>query len=71
MMPKTEGFKKFAIINGQEVEYNGITAPECDLAQAKRYYPEDKYEYLGKGYHGSYTQLQHFFKRKEQQQIAA
>lgn len=59
IFPKTTG--KVAIINGEMVEYNGITSPGLDEIAAKKFYPAPKYTYLGKGTKWGSDIEQHFF----------
>ena len=38
-----------ALIDGKEVPYEGLTSPEVSYEQARKYYPESGYNYLGAG----------------------
>jgi hypothetical protein len=56
---------KIALINGQEIEYNGVTSPNTSFAEAMKMYPKERYEYLGKGTRWNSQSEQHFFKKLE------
>ena len=65
----TTTHQSIAFINGKEVEYHGQAGPNIPVEQALKYYPAERYDYLGLGLNElrNKNSYHHFFKKKTQQ----